>query len=266
MTLSVEQWQLVLNNKRLVHYYIHHKIGTSSIATDYEELESIGMDGLIKAAATYSKEKNITFATYAMTCIRNEIGQYFRKENKRKMDISLDEPIADRKDEGNPITIGDIIEDSSTSFQERIMVKDQLAKILRIILNCLNARDRYVILNAMGEVNQHEIAKKLKLQQSSVSRNTIKIKATIRKIYEEETNYSEKILVKLPIEKEELILSFRTTDISYTNFKKILEKAMAQVDEIPEIKLEKNESTITLRLPIIKETMTFIAEMSFELP
>lgn len=261
MKLSNEQWQLVFNNERLVHFYIKKKLGININSPEYEELESIGNIGLIQAAATYNKEKNIKFSTYAIRCISNEIGMYYRKENKRKNDISLDAPIPKQKDGEDKITIRDTLEDPKGNFTERMMRKDQLAKALSIILNCLNATEKYVILCVMAEVQQEPIAESLKLSQSYISRITSKTKVKIREIYEKEIDYREKVEVNLPIENEELVLAFRLADISYANFLESLEDAINRVNALPDTKLENNEEKIIMRMPISSETMAFIAEI-----
>lgn len=265
MKLSNEQWQLVFKNKRLVHFYIQKKLGIDTSSPDYEDLESIGTYGLIKAAATYDSKKKIKFSTYAMRCICNEIGMDYRKKNKHKNDISLDAPISEQKDEGEKITIRDTLEDPNGNFTERMMRKDKLSRVLSIILNCLNAAEKYVILCVMAEVQQEPIAERLELSQSNISRITSKTKVKIREIYEQEIDYREKVEVNLPIENEELVLAFRLEDISYANFLESLEDAINRVNALPDTKLENNEEKIIMRMPISSETMVFIAEIFMSL-
>ncbi len=58
-----------------------------------EDLISIGTIGLIKAINTFNPEKNIKLATYASRCIENEILMYLRRNNKTRMEVSIDEPL-----------------------------------------------------------------------------------------------------------------------------------------------------------------------------
>ena len=58
-----------------------------------EDLISIGTIGLIKAINTFNPEKNIKLATYASRCIENEILMYLRRNNKTKLEVSIDEPL-----------------------------------------------------------------------------------------------------------------------------------------------------------------------------
>ena len=58
-----------------------------------EDLISIGTIGLIKAINTFNPEKKIKLATYASRCIENEILMYLRRNNKTRMEVSIDEPL-----------------------------------------------------------------------------------------------------------------------------------------------------------------------------
>ena len=58
-----------------------------------EDLISIGTIGLIKAINTFNPDKNIKLATYASRCIENEILMYLRRNNKTRMEVSIDEPL-----------------------------------------------------------------------------------------------------------------------------------------------------------------------------
>ena len=81
---------LIEHNLRLV-VYIAKKFENTGVGV--EDLISIGTIGLIKAINTYNKEKNIKLATYASRCIENEILMYLRRNNKTKMEVSIDEPL-----------------------------------------------------------------------------------------------------------------------------------------------------------------------------
>ena len=81
---------LIEHNLRLV-VYIAKKFESTGI--NIEDLISIGTIGLIKAVNTFSPEKNIKLATYASRCIENEILMYLRKNQNRRREISIDEPL-----------------------------------------------------------------------------------------------------------------------------------------------------------------------------
>ena len=81
---------LIEHNLRLV-VYIAKKFDNTSVGV--EDLISIGTIGLIKAINTFKPDKNIKLATYASRCIENEILMYLRRNNKTRMEVSIDEPL-----------------------------------------------------------------------------------------------------------------------------------------------------------------------------
>ena len=81
---------LIVRNLRLVAHIVK-KYSTGNSNPD--DLISIGTIGLIKAINTYSSKRATRLATYAAKCIENEILMSIRSDKKRKMEISLNEPI-----------------------------------------------------------------------------------------------------------------------------------------------------------------------------
>lgn len=97
--------QLIEHNLRLV-VYIAKKFDNTSVGV--EDLISIGTIGLIKAINTFNPKKNIKLATYASRCIENEILMYLRRNNKTKLEVSIDEPLNVDWD-GNELLLSDIL-------------------------------------------------------------------------------------------------------------------------------------------------------------
>ena len=81
---------LIEHNLRLV-VYIAKKFDNTGVGV--EDLISIGTIGLIKAINSFNPDKNIKLATYASRCIENEILMYLRRNNKTRMEVSIDEPL-----------------------------------------------------------------------------------------------------------------------------------------------------------------------------
>ena len=96
---------LIEHNLRLV-VYIAQKFDNTGVGV--EDLISIGTIGLIKAINTFNPEKKIKLATYASRCIENEILMYLRRNNKTKMEVSIDEPLNVDWD-GNELLLSDIL-------------------------------------------------------------------------------------------------------------------------------------------------------------
>ena len=134
---------------------------------------SIGTIGLIKAVSTFKNDKGIRLATYASRCIENEILMYFRNQKKSAQDVFISDPIDTDKD-GNALTLIDVIADG-TDIAEEIDTKIKLERLRLIMPVCLDKREAEIIKLRYGiggceELTQREIAKKLNISRSYVSR------------------------------------------------------------------------------------------------
>ncbi len=162
--------KLIEHNLRLVAHIVKKFEATGH---DVDDLIGIGTVGLIKGIDTYSDNKKVKLATYAAKCAENEILMYFRADKKNSKNVSLYEEISYDK-EGNKITILDILKTNDTDFVEDIYKNDNI-KLLKKYLNILTPREKEIIgarygLDGRDEVTQKDIAKKLKISRSYVSR------------------------------------------------------------------------------------------------
>lgn len=161
---------LVEHNLRLVAHIVK-KYYTSGCEQD--DLISIGTIGLIKAVSTFKNDKGIRLATYASRCIENEILMYFRNLKKTAQDVYISDPI-DTDKEGNTLTLIDVIADES-DIAEDIDKKMKIEKLKVILPGILDEREYKIISMRYGlgnekELTQREIAKKLEISRSYVSR------------------------------------------------------------------------------------------------
>lgn len=161
---------LIERNLRLV-VYIAKKFENSGI--NIEDLISIGTIGLMKAINSYDLEKNIKLATYASRCIENEILMFLRKNNKIKTEVSIDEPI-NIDSEGNDLSLGDILGTDNDSIFKTIEDDDN-KKILCKAIENLNNREKTIMqlrygFDGIDELTQKEVADKLGISQSYISR------------------------------------------------------------------------------------------------
>lgn len=162
--------KLIEHNLRLVAHIVK-KFDYKNV--DQDDLISIGTIGLIKGVDSFSKSHGTKITTYCAKCIENEILMYFRSNNKLSKNISINESIGYDK-EGNEITILDVLKIPSPDFVEEINEKDNV-KLLKKYLNVLTPREYDILvkrygLNNLNEMTQKEIAKKLKISRSYVSR------------------------------------------------------------------------------------------------
>ena len=175
---------LVEHNLRLVVYIARRFENTG---TSLEDLISIGTIGLMKAIGTYRMEKNIKLATYASRCIENEILMHIRKISNQKAEISLDEPI-NQDGDGNELLLSDIL---GTGEDEIFAPLEAAADLtaLRQALGELPGRERELIgmrygLDWQKELTQKEIAQKLGISQSYISRLEKKILGKLRREFQ----------------------------------------------------------------------------------
>ena len=172
---------LIEHNLRLV-VYIARKFDNTGV--DLEDLISVGTIGLIKAVNTFNAEKNIKLATYASRCIENEILMYLRRIVKLKGEISLDEPL-NVDGEGNELLLSDIL-GTDNDIVYKGMESDAEKEMLKIAISKLSPREREIMnmrfgLDGTDEMTQKEVADKLGISQSYISRLEKKIVLRLRK-------------------------------------------------------------------------------------
>ena len=172
---------LIERNLRLV-VYIARRFENTGV--NLEDLISIGTIGLIKAISTYRLEKNIKLATYASRCIENEILMHIRKIAGQKVEVSLDEPINMDYD-GNELLLSDVL-GTDEDVVLRPLEDDVDIKLLRQALCQLPDREREIVTMRFGlegrkELTQKEVAQKLGISQSYISRLEKRIMLRLKK-------------------------------------------------------------------------------------
>lgn len=171
---------LIERNLRLV-VFIARRFENTGI--NLEDLISIGTIGLIKAIGTYRSDKNIKLATYASRCIENEILMYIRKISNQKTEVSLDEPINMDYD-GNELLLSDIL-GTDEDMILRPLEDDVDLCLLRQAVRELPDREREIVqmrfgLDGYQELTQKEVAQKLGISQSYISRLEKRIMLRLR--------------------------------------------------------------------------------------
>ena len=162
--------KLIEHNLRLVAHIVKKFEHDVSFQDD---LISIGTIGLIKGIDTYSLDKNVRLTTYVAKCAENEILMYFRGDKKNSKNVSIYEGISFDK-EGNEITILDVLKTDEPDFLEDIYLKDNI-KLLNKYMKTLTKREKQILeyrygLNGNDELTQKEIASKMGISRSYVSR------------------------------------------------------------------------------------------------
>lgn len=174
---------LIEHNLRLV-VYIAKKFDNTGVGV--EDLISIGTIGLIKSINTFNPSKNIKLATYASRCIENEILMYLRRNNKTRLEVSIDEPLNVDWD-GNELLLSDIL-----GTDEDVIYRDMENEVERNLLmgavEKLSEREKTIIKLRFGlgsrdgnEMTQKEVASYLGISQSYISRLEKKIMHQLKK-------------------------------------------------------------------------------------
>ncbi len=179
---------LVEHNLRLV-VYIARRFENTGV--NLEDLISIGTIGLIKAINTYKGDRKIKLATYASRCIENEILMHIRKISNQKAEVSLDEPI-NMDCDGNELLLSDIL-GTDEDMILRPLEEDVDICVLRQALRELPEREREIVLMRYGlegrkELTQKEVAQKMGISQSYISRLEKKIMLRLRKEFIRQTS------------------------------------------------------------------------------
>ncbi len=162
--------KLIEHNLRLVVFLAKKYDNTMY---DLEDLVSIGTIGLIKGIKTYKLDKNIKLATYASRCIDNEILMFLRKNKKRMSEVSFEDSV-NLDSEGNELHIEDIFGTEEDLVEKSIECKDDKI-LLASEVKKLDERDKEIIelrygLSGKKELTQKELAEKLNISQSYISR------------------------------------------------------------------------------------------------
>ena len=172
---------LIEHNLRLV-VYISKRFENTGI--NLEDLISIGTIGLIKAVNTFNSGKKIKLATYASRCIENEILMYLRKISSQRTEVSFDEPLNTDWD-GNELLLSDILGTDEDEVS-RPLEDDADRQMLMAAIDCLNEREKTIILmrfglSGSGEYTQKEVADMMGISQSYISRLEKKIIDRLRR-------------------------------------------------------------------------------------
>ena len=182
---------LINRNLRLVAHVIKKYQQTGY---DMDDLLSVGTIGLIKAVDTFHTEKGSRLATYAAKCIENEILMMFRAGKKFSREVSIYDPIGADKD-GETVSLFDILESGDREIPETVMVRQDIRTLYQAYTTGLTEMEKTVIRMRYGllgekEHTQREIAEKLGISRSYVSRIEKRAVGHMREAFDEASEKS----------------------------------------------------------------------------
>lgn len=145
---------LVLNNMKLA-YNTAWRMRYTGI--ELEDLQSLALLGLVKAAKAFDKERGYKFSTFAIKIMRNEILQEVRRQRKQRNQVSLNSPIVD-----GLFTLGDVLEDKQNGFAE--------AEMQALIEELEENEKKTVRMILFQGMKQSEVADIIGMSQTMISR------------------------------------------------------------------------------------------------
>ena len=172
---------IVIHNIRLVLYVVLKKY--KNIDCSKEELVAVGNLGLVKAIDNYDLSKGVAFTTYAFRCIDNEILMFLRYLKKQKNVESIEDVVFCSKN-GREFRVYDKISDDIDIIEE--YENRELYKVIRELVTQLPEIEKEIVTMYFGFSDdkvyyQWEIAQKLQISRSYVSKIITKVLQKIKK-------------------------------------------------------------------------------------
>ncbi len=161
---------LIEHNLRLVAHIVKKYNGTE----ETDDLISVGSLGLIKAINSYKLNHGTQFSTYAAKCIENEILMLLRVNKKHKNTISIEDVLGSDEEE-NELALEDIMADEEENVETSVSNAILSQKLNLKLKQNLTKREYQIIcmrygLNGLPALTQREVAAKLKISRSYISR------------------------------------------------------------------------------------------------
>ena len=102
---------------------------------ELDDYYQIGSMGLLRAIDTYDANKGTQFSTYAVKCIKNEIGQYFQSQerDKRKMNTVTTSYNVETNVGDNKVEIIDCVVDFSSTEPFNEVCRATLGEALKVL-------------------------------------------------------------------------------------------------------------------------------------
>lgn len=148
--------KLIESNLRFAMYFARKYAKTD---LELDEFFSDAVLGLTKAVDTFKEEKigQISFLTYASTCMKNEILLTLRKR-KRKLDkiVNMQDFSVQKNDDDQPITLQEILPSDTPSIISKIILEESFKNMYQAIQH-LSEREQYILKRKYGITSWEDI-------------------------------------------------------------------------------------------------------------
>lgn len=179
--MTTDEEKLIMDNLNLAYDLAWKYFNKCGKLIEFEELKSISLLGLTKAAKTFNLKFTISFSTYAYKVICNEILMFIRQNQQYfKPDISLDKGI---NTVNSTKLLYDILPDENNVINE-LENQLEIEYMNKMILE-LPDRLQNIIKYYLDGYTMIEIGKLLNISQPQVSRDYHKALNILRYKFEE---------------------------------------------------------------------------------
>ena len=157
--------------KKIVHPYF-------IIGADREDLIQEGMIGLYKAIGDYSKDKETSFASFANTCIKNQILSAIRNASRKKHS-PLNTYISMDSEDNSDILFKT---DHSHDPEKILIFRESKKSIENLVTTSLTRLETDILIHFLKGLSYAEIAEKLNKTPKSVDNALSRLRRKISKL------------------------------------------------------------------------------------
>lgn len=157
--------ELIINHMKLAYNLAWKYYNYFQQKLELDDLKSVALEGLIRAAKKYNATLNISFCTYAYRCIRNQLIAYYRNNKKYLFDSSLEDTFKVGKETN--LKLESILMDNDNLYE--YMENNELITLLYKYISDLPIILKDVLILKLQGNTQIQISKKLGISQTQVS-------------------------------------------------------------------------------------------------
>lgn len=151
------------------------------VGAETEDLIQEAMIGLVKAIREFSPEREASFRTYAVTCIRNQIRTAIRDANRKKHHpLNSYVSIYEDEDESGSAGISDRITEEQDNPENIVIRKERLAELEKKMQELLSPLEQRVAALYLEGLSHAKIAEQLGKPERSVNNALTRIRTKLK--------------------------------------------------------------------------------------